>query len=87
MRTKKTLRLPRSKELKSNKLEDIQNHLQLLYDELDKAWRLIFQDVTTRESQDFVLTGVRWRIVSVGDNLEVQKKISGIWTTMGKWSE
>lgn len=45
MRAKKTLRLPRPRDLKSNKKEDLQDHLRLLYEELDKAWRLLWQDV------------------------------------------
>ena len=87
MRAQKTIRLPRPKELQSNKLEDIQEYFRKLTEELDKAWRLLFQDVTTTGSVTFLLESVRWRIISVGDNLEVQKKISGVWTTMGKWSE
>lgn len=45
MRARKSLNLPRPKDLQSNKLEDIQNHLRLLYEELIKQWQLLFQDV------------------------------------------
>ena len=45
MRARKALKLPRPKDLRSNKLEDIQNILRLILDELDKQWRLLFQDV------------------------------------------
>lgn len=45
MRARKSLKLQRPKDLRSNKVEDIQNHLRLLYEELDKQWRLLYQDV------------------------------------------
>ena len=46
MRARKSLNLRSHKDLKSNKLEDIQNELRLLYQELDKQWRLLFQDIS-----------------------------------------
>lgn len=49
MRAKKTLKLPSPKELRSNKLEDIQNHFRLLSEELDKAWRLLHGDLACDE--------------------------------------
>lgn len=46
MRARKSLNLRSHKDLKSNKLEDIQNEFRLLYAELDKQYRLLFQDVS-----------------------------------------
>jgi hypothetical protein len=45
MRARKALKLPRPKELTSNKLEAIQDHFRLWREEMDKQWRLLFQDV------------------------------------------
>ena len=42
---KKTLGLPRPKDLKSNKLQDIQDHLSVLYDVLDRSYRNQFVDI------------------------------------------
>ena len=94
MRAKKSLHLPRPKELQSNKLEDIQEHFRLLTEELDKTYRLLWQDAATIQVDDdnWVYFGNKdvngtWRMGGVGNNLEVQKRISGTWTKMGKWSE
>lgn len=46
MRARRTLNLPMPKELTTNKLEGIQEYLRRLQDELDKQWRLLYQDVT-----------------------------------------
>ena len=40
----------------------------------------------TNETTSAVLTD-NWRVVESGDDLILQKKISGTWTEMGKWSE
>lgn len=84
MRAKKTLRLPRPKELQSNKLEDIQNHFRLYYEALDKAWRSMFADLIYDEDK---FTSTKWRLIEDGENMLVQKKIGGTWTTIGTWSE
>lgn len=44
MRAPKTLNLPRPKELKSNKLEAIQEHLRRLCEELDRVYKLMKDD-------------------------------------------
>lgn len=87
MRAKKTLRLPRPKELRSNKLEDIQNHLRILYEELDSAWKLLWQDINT-----FQVDGDNWiyfggknatgsiRIGQSGTDWVVQHFIAGTYT-------
>lgn len=64
-RAEKTINLPRAKDLKSNKLEDIQTHLGVLYDALDKAYRLTFQDIYilkpgTAVGQIAFWDGFRW---------------------------
>lgn len=45
MRAKKALELPRPNDLKSNNVEDVKNHFRLWREELDKQWRLLFQDI------------------------------------------
>lgn len=65
MKSTKTLRLPRSKDLKSNKLKDVQEHLQLLYDELDRTYRRQFDDIGRMEDgaevgQMMYFNGIHW---------------------------
>lgn len=88
MRAKKTLRLPRPRDLKSNKKEDIQDHLRLLYEELDKAWRLLWQDVAVIQIDDdgWLYFGGKdtngtWRIGRSGDNLITERRESGAYVT------
>ena len=94
MRAKKSLHLPRPEELKSNNLEDIKEHFRLLKEELDKAYRLLWQDAATIQvdEDNRVYFGNKdvngsWRMGIVGNTFEVQKRISGTWERMGKWSE
>lgn len=61
----KTLNLPRAKDLKSNKLKDIQAHLAILYDALDRSYRLTFQDIAiltpgTAVGQILYWDGFKW---------------------------
>lgn len=49
MKSKKALSLPMAKDLKSNSLRDIQAHLKVLYDELDRAFKQTSQDLGTLE--------------------------------------
>ena len=86
MRAKKTLRLPRPKELESNKLGDIQNHFRLWYEELDKAWRLLWQDVDTMQVDDdgWIYFGNKdtdgtYRIGRSGNDWHVQRRESGTY--------
>lgn len=86
MRAKSSLRLPRAKELQSNKLEDIQEHLRKLYEELDKQWRLLFQDVSTIQvdADGFIYFGGKdtegsWRIGRVGNDWQMRRYESGTY--------
>jgi len=88
MRAKKILRLPRPKELTSNKLEDIQEHLRKLYDEIDRAWRLLWQDIAIIEVDDdgFIYFGGKdkvgtWRIGRSGVDWILEHQT----TTVGTW--
>lgn len=47
MRARKVLQLPRPNDLKTNSVEDVRNMFRLIIDELDKQYRLLFQDVAT----------------------------------------
>lgn len=64
-KAQKTLNLPRAKDLKSNKLKDLQNHLAILYDVLDRSYRLTFQDIAilqpgTAVGQVLFWDGYKW---------------------------
>ena len=64
-RAEKTIPLPRAKDLKSNKLKDIQNYLRILNEAIDKAYRLTFQDIAilkpgTAAGQVLFWDGFRW---------------------------
>lgn len=87
MRAKSSLRLPRPKDLKSNKLEDIQDHLRKLYEELDKAWRLLWQDVSTIQVDEdgWIYFGNKdtdgtYRIGRDGTAWNMERRESGTYT-------
>lgn len=84
MQLAKSLTIP---ELPKELDEPTRKVFRKLFENLQRQHRNIRNDIVTMESANFVLAGVRWRIKIVDSNLEVQKKISGTWTTMGKWSE
>lgn len=90
MRAKKTLRLPRPKELTSNKVEDIQEHLRRLYEELDRAYRLLWQDVATIQVDDsgWIYFGNKntdgtWRIGRSGTAWNMERRESGTYVAKG----
>lgn len=91
MRARKSLKLPRPKDLKSNKLEDVQNHLRLLHEEIDKQWRLLFQDLSVIQVDDdgWIYFGNKdtdgtWRIGRSGNDWTLERRESGTWTGKGK---
>ncbi len=47
MRARKTLKLRSHRDLKSNSAEAIRNEFRLLYEELDKQYRLLWEDINT----------------------------------------
>ncbi len=84
MRAKKTLSLPLPEALKSNKLEDIKEHFRLLTEELDKAYRLLWQDTANIQVAEdgWIYFGDKdtdgsWRVGRVGNNWEMQRRESG----------
>ncbi len=89
MRAKKSLSgLPRPRDLRSNKLEDIQVYLQQLVTELDNQWRLLFQDVSTIQvdADGFIYFGNKdtlgtWRIGRSGADWVLEHQT----TTVGTW--
>ena len=93
MRARKSLKLPSHKDLKSNKLEDIQNYLRLLNEELDRQWRLLWEDANTLQ-----VDGDNWiyfggknqtgsiRIGQSGTDWVVQHLIAGTYTERMKSS-
>ncbi len=88
MRAKKTLGLPRARDLKSNSLTDLQNFFDLILRELDKQWRLIHGDVATPqlEADGFFYFGNKdtlgsWRIGRIGADWVLQHQT----TTLGTW--
>lgn len=64
-KAEKTLNLPRAKDLKSNNIKDIREHLGILYDALDRSYRLTFQDIAilqpgTAVGQVLYWNGYKW---------------------------
>ena len=47
MRARKTLKLRSHRDLKSNSVEAVRNELRLLYEELDRQYRLLWEDINT----------------------------------------
>jgi len=91
MKAKSSLKsvLPLAKELRSNNLTDIQNFLARIIDELDRQWRLLWQDATTIQvdADGFIYFGGQdtdgsWRIGRSGDDWILQYRHSGAWTTV-----
>ena len=86
MRAQKSLQLPRPEDLKSNKVEDIKEHFRLLTEELDKAYRLLWQDTATIQvdADGWIYFGGKdtdgsWRIGRVDNNWEMQRCESGAY--------
>lgn len=68
MRAPKTLQLLKPKELKSNKLEDLQEHFRRLNEELDRAYKLLKDDMESGGWQT-----AHWRIIEdSNENLKHQ---------------
>lgn len=91
MRAKNALAgtLPLPKELKSNKVEDIQEYLTWLQGQLDRQWRLLWQDVNTLQVPigEFIYFGGKetdgsWRLGRSGADHILQHRDSGVWTTV-----
>lgn len=89
MRARKSLLgLARPEELKSNKIEDIRSFLGLWREELDRQWRLLFQDVATIQvdSDGYIYFGGKdtvgaWRIGRDGlDWILEYQEVVGTWT-------
>ncbi len=51
-RSKKTIGLPLSKELKTDKLKDIQHHFELYREALDRMYQYLLSDITTIQIGD-----------------------------------
>ena len=86
MQARKTLQLPKPKDLKQNTLEATQEFFDKVIKELDKQWRLIWQDSHTIQidSDVFLYWGGKdtdgsWRFGRVGDTLVLQFRSSGTW--------
>ncbi len=64
-KARKTLQLPSGRDLKSNRLKDLQDYLQIILDELDRAYKLTFQDIAiigpgTAVGQCIFWDGFKW---------------------------
>lgn len=88
MLAKKALDLPRSRDLRSNRLEDIQEMFRLVFEELDEQWRLIHQDVSTIQvvGDGWIYFGGKNQIGSariglVGTDWVCQHFIAGTYTS------
>ncbi len=90
MQARKSLKLPRPKDLKSNKLEDVQEIFRIFFEELDKQWRLLWQDLSTIQvdSDGFIYFGQKdvdgtWRIGRSGTDWDMQRRESGTYVAKG----
>lgn len=92
MQAKKSLLgLARPQELKSNKLGDIQVFLGRWRDEIDRQWRLLWQDVSTIQvdSDGYIYFGAKttegsWRIGRDGADWVLDHLESGTWVNASK---
>ena len=91
MRAKKTLDLPNPRDLRSLKLEDVQDFFRQAFDEIDAQWRKLHQDVTTIQIPigEFFYLGDKdtlgtWRLGRDGADyvLEHQTTTIGTWVTV-----
>lgn len=72
MRAPKILDLPRPKELKSNKVEDIQDFFRRIIEEFDRAYKLLKDDMESGGWQT-----AHWRITEdSNENLKHQYRAS-----------
>lgn len=93
MRAPKSIRLPRPKDLKSNGLEDVREILRKTFEELDRVYRLLWQDVSVIEVDDdgWIYFGNKNSTGSVrigrdGTDWVVQHYITGTYTERMKTS-
>jgi len=77
-----------AKELRSNKLEDIQVFFDRIFRELDEQWRLMHQDLSTIQVDEagFIYFGNKdtlgtWRLGRIGADWVLQHQT----TTVGTW--
>ena len=90
MRARKSLNLLRARDLQSNSLVDIQNFMDLILRELDKQYRLLYQDVATIQVDDdgFIYFGEKdtdgtWRIGRSGTAWNMERRESGAYVAKG----
>lgn len=90
MRARPALKLPRARDLKTNTLKDLQDFYELLREELDKQWRLLFQDVSTIQVGDdgWIYFGNKntdgtWRIGRSGNDWNMERRESGTYVAKG----
>lgn len=88
MQARSSLNLPSAKTLQSNSKEAIQDWARKLVLELDKQYRLLYQDINVPQidADKFITFGGKdtdgsWRIGRSGDNLITQRRESGVWVT------
>ena len=80
MQARKSLQLPRPGDLQSMKLPDLQKYFGRLQEELDKQYRLMFQDINTIQVDidNYIYFGGKntegsWRQGRDGDNFVTQR--------------
>ena len=83
--------LARPQLLKSNSVEDIRDFLTLWRDEIDRQWRLLWQDVSTIQvdSDGYIYFGEKttdgsWRIGRDGADWVLDHRESGTWINASK---
>jgi len=94
MISKKSLSLPMPEALKSNKLEDIKEHFRLMTEELDRAYRLLWQDTAMIQVAEdgWIYFGGKdtdgsWRIGRSGNNWNMERREAGAYVAKGAATE
>lgn len=83
-----------AEELKSNKLEDIKEHFRLLTEQIDRGYRLLYQDVATIQVAEdgWIYFGEKdtdgtWRIGRSGNDWNMERRESGSYVAKGAATE
>ena len=81
MITPKRLNLPNFERAKD--LQEVKQLLTQAMDEIQRAHKCIYQDLTGPDRLVIVVNGIVVGITVSGNNLIIQKKVSGVWTDTG----
>lgn len=77
----KTLRIPDVERIKDPETREV---IRELLTELESQHRQLYNDLRVTDAVYMRVNGVDWRLTVLGNDLLMQKKISGTWTTKAK---